>query len=154
MRASETNSRAGVGISSVLMILTMLAMAALGVLAYTSTMSAETTTLRSIDVTQEYYAAAAQVQERLMAIDQAVSELPSASEDPAAWLTARKIPDVEWADDDGLSFTITVLWGDDQAIVAKGTAAANGHIRLLSHVLRSLDPPEETKQINLMGVEY
>ena len=153
MSESGSQSRVGIGVSSVLMVLVVLAMAALGVLAYSSTRATESMTRRNVQVAERYYQAAAQIQERLQAIDQAALEKPRPCEDELAWYQSQGIPDVEWSQEaESVGFTVTV--GEGQTVVAKGVMlpGEGERYKLLSHRMENGGPSEEADDLNLMGV--
>lgn len=155
MSEGGTQSRVGIGVSSVLMVLVVLAMAALSVLAYSSTRATEAMTRRNVERTQACYQAAAQAEERLQAIDQAAWEKPPACEDELEWYQARAIPDVEWSlEAEKLCFVVTVPYGAGQAVVARGVMETEQKARyaLLSFRTVSDEPTDETTNLNLMGV--
>ena len=69
MKKQDSQQRVGVGVSSVLMILVVLAMTALSLLAFGSARSNESMTRRNADVGTAYYVAADQAQRTLAEVD-------------------------------------------------------------------------------------
>lgn len=156
-RKQQTEYRVGVGASSVLLILVVLAMAALALLSFGSARNTEALTNRNIEMTQAFYEASAEVQRRLAAIDQAVLEYREQSSDVQMdenWFSAYGTQ-AEWQQaDDGMHFTIIVPAGAQRVVRATGTAFPTGDERytLLSHTLFSDSVQEET-YLTLMGSE-
>lgn len=154
MRAEHrerSESRAGVGVSSVMMILVVLAMAALGMLAYSRAKSTESMTLRNAEVAQAYYAAAADVQRTLREIDLAAYERPAG--DALQWYKARGVQNVEWSEENGeIRFIVSVEDGQGRRIVAQGRMLEGGKRRyeLSSHCLVSMQS-DEPEYLDLIG---
>lgn len=80
MNKQKSEYRMGVGASSVLMVLVVLVLTALGMLSFTSAKNAQVLTRRNLAMTTAYYEAAAQAQQKLAALD--------------AWLAAEENPSV------------------------------------------------------------
>lgn len=156
-RKQQTEYRVGVGASSVLLILVVLAMAALALLAFGSARNTEALTGRNIEMTEAYYEAAAEVQRRLAAIDQAVLEYREQGGDAQMdenWFSDHGAQ-AEWQPaDGGMHFIITVSAGAQRVIRATGTALPQGDERytLESHTLFS-DTVQEETYLTLMGGE-
>lgn len=120
MKKQDSQQRVGVGVSSVLMILVVLAMTALSLLALGSARSNESMTMRNADVGASYYAAADQVQRRLAQIDETLLAGRSEAAD-LAWYQAQPLEAVEWEEsDEGIRFAFTADAGNDLAIYVCG----------------------------------
>lgn len=153
MNPVRFQSRAGIGISSVLMVLVVLAMAALSMLAFSGARDTESMTRRNVEVSVAYYENAAQVQRRLMLIDQAALDRPGDA-DSLKWYQSQAIDGVEWSREaDGVHFTITLQNDQKQGIVAQGVMLEGQfpRYRLLSHKLSNHTPEEDEGFLNLIG---
>lgn len=154
MNHPESQSRVGVGVSSVLMVLVVLATAALSLLALSSAKSTETMTLRNVESAVSYYSVAAEVQKRLAQMDEALLEAPEDAD--FSWFAALQLPDVVFLNEkDGVAFRIDVESGDGRSILAQGKAFPGQYPRyvLNSHRMYSKDEitAEESPYLNLMG---
>lgn len=156
MKSDKSRPRAGVGSSSMLMILVALAMTALGLLALGSARQTEAHTARNLQASLGYAQAAARVQQRLADIDEAAAEyaeLMLVAADAIEWFEARAIEGVEWSlEGEGVSFVITEEAGDGRAIVATGKLLSGGkaRYRLTSHAM-TVQQNEPERSILLMG---
>lgn len=157
MNRNRPDYRVGVGASSVLMILVVLAMAALSLLAFGSARDTEALTLRNVEMSAAYYEAAAGVQRKLALIDEAVLEYrqshPGEELDPD-WFSALGLQGVEWrAEDGGLSFSITAAAGGSRAISAQGQALTGDgpRYKLTGHAAYDAGAREEPQTLTLMG---
>lgn len=152
--SSGSQSRAGIGVSSVLMVLVVLAMAALSLLAFSSARTTESMTRRNAETSVRYYQLAAVVQQRLQAIDQAAFDQP-ADAPLRDWYEAQAIPDVQWREEaDGLHFTITATGDAPQAVVAEGLLleGEKRRYKLLSHRMENAAPAaQDDPYLNLIG---
>lgn len=116
MKKQDSQQRVGIGVSSVLMILVVLAMTALSLLALGSSRSNESMTTRNADVGASYYVAADQVQRKLAQIDEVLLAGRQENAD-MAWYQTQAPEGVEWEEtDEGLTFTFTTDAGNDLAI--------------------------------------
>lgn len=152
MKERKTDYRVGIGSSSVLMILVVLTMTALGLLALGSARQTEKQTRRNLEASLGYYEAAARVQRALADIDDAIAEYGETGATEQQY--AERTPEsVEWSQDNGtLAFTITEDAGDGRTLVAEGETGAEGDGRyvLKSHTLIS-SYVEDTQDLRLIG---
>ena len=120
MKRQDSQQRVGVGVSSVLMILVVLAMTALSLLAFGSARSNESMTRRNAEIGSSYYVAADQAQRKLAEVD-AVLLAGKAEEADLNWYEANSPEGVSWEEtDDGLSFTFSVETEYSQAVFVRG----------------------------------
>ncbi len=120
MKKQDSQQRVGIGVSSVLMILVVLAMTALSLLAFGSARSNESMTRRNADVGASYYVAADQVQRKLAQIDELLLKARQESAD-LAWFLSQPTEDVAWEESEkGISFSFTTDAGNDLAIFVRG----------------------------------
>ena len=120
MKRQDSQQRVGVGVSSVLMILVVLAMTALSLLAFGSARSNESMTRRNAEIGSSYYVAADQAQRKLAEVD-AVLLAGKAEEADLNWYEANSPEGVSWEEtDDGLSFTFSVETEYRQAVFVRG----------------------------------
>lgn len=157
MKRKKAEHRVGIGASSVLMILVVLALATLSLLAFGSAKSTEALTRRNVEMACAYYEAAARTQEKLMQIDQAVLDYRRQGTGAldAAWFDAYPIA-AQWDEtEDGLCFTLLTEAGEGRVLCAAGVVHEQGTARytLNKHVLIS-DASEDTERyLNLIGQE-
>ncbi len=138
MKKQDSQQRVGVGVSSVLMILVVLAMTALSLLALGSARSNESMTRRNADVGAAYYTAADQVQRKLAQIDETLLTGRSETAD-LAWYQTQSPDAVEWEEsDEGICFTFTTDAGNDLAIFVRGLVT-DGSQRYLLKEHRIID---------------
>ncbi len=138
MKKQDSQQRVGVGVSSVLMILVVLAMTALSLLAFGSARSNESMTQRNADVGASYYVAADQVQRRLAQLDELLLKGRQESAD-LAWYQAQSPEDILWEEnEEGISFSFTTDAGNDLALFVRGLLT-EGPMRYLLREHRIID---------------
>ncbi len=152
MKKQDTQQRVGVGVSSVLMILVVLAMTALSLLAFGSARSNESMTRRNADVGVAYYAAADQAQRKLAEVD-AVLLLGAAENADLSWYQAQAPEGVEWLEDEeGISFTYTTDAGDGHAIYVRGVVTDGPErFRIAEHLTIDNRDFSDNNYLVLMG---
>lgn len=157
MRGEQTEYRVGVGASSILMILVVLALAALSLLAFGSARSTEALTARNAEMTAAYYQAAAEAQHRVAAIDTAVMQYRIMDPTPAfdeLWFASQGIQ-AEWQQAEaGLAFVLEMPAGEKRVLRVTGEAYPEGErrYRLTSHTLLAGEEPD-LQPLNLMGIK-
>lgn len=148
MRKPRTELRLGIGASSLLMILVVLALTALAMLSLGGARNTEALTARGVDMTVGYYEAAARAQERLAALH--------------AWLIAQEDNDVPPPDALGVTLTRDggrVIFafredaGYERAIAVEGVydPGASPSLRLTRHALIDLKPFDAEPNLRLIG---
>lgn len=157
MKREKADYRVGIGASSILMILVVLALATLSLLAFGSARNTEALTRRNVEMTCAYYEAEARSQEQLMRIDQAVLDFCQREDGvlEPAWFDQYEIP-AQWEKtEDGLRFTLTTDAGDGRLLRTVGLvhAEADKRYTLERHVLVSDDMDEMQPYLNLIGQE-
>ncbi len=86
---SKNEYRVGVGASSILMVLVVLALTAVGLLSFSSARNLEVLTRRNVEMTSAYYTASAEVQKKLAVMDAKLVETQAAGTvDPQVVLAA------------------------------------------------------------------
>lgn len=146
MSRPESQSRIGIGIPSVLMVLVVLAMAALCMLSYSNASSTEIMTKRNVEVATGYYQLSAQIQERLSLLDE---QLALHSGD----VSAISVEGVSFSQtEEQQLFTLVAVDDGCQAIVVEGVLTPNQPLRyrILSHRAENSYGQEET-YLTLMG---
>lgn len=119
MKKQDSQQRVGVGVSSVLMILVVLAMTALSLLAFGSARSNESMTRRNAEIGSSYYVAADQVQRKLAKAD-AVLLAGKAEEADLSWYATNSPEGVSFEEtEEGLSFSFSVETEYNQAIFVR-----------------------------------
>lgn len=120
MKKQDTQQRVGVGVSSVLMILVVLAMTALSLLAFGSARSNESMTRRNADIGSSYYAAADLAQRKLAEVD-AVLLAARAEEADLIWYETNSPDGVSWEEtEDGIFFFFSEETEYQQAVYVRG----------------------------------
>lgn len=120
MKKQDTQQRVGVGVSSVLMILVVLAMTALSLLAFGSARSNESMTQRNADIGSSYYAAADLAQRKLAEVD-AVLLASRTEEADLSWYETNSPDGVSWEEtEDGICFSFSVETEYEQAVYVQG----------------------------------
>lgn len=157
MKREKADYRIGVGASSVLMILVVLALTTLSLLAFGSARNIEALTRRNVEMTCAYYEAEARTQEQLMRIDQAALDLSRRDDGAAdaAWFDTYGIA-AQWeSTEDGLRFTLNNEAGEGRTLCTVGLIRPEGDRRytLEQHVLVSEALDETQKYLNLIGQE-
>lgn len=132
--------RVGVGASSILLILVVLALTALSLLSIKAAQDNTALTERNVSMTLAYYEAAAKVQRTIADMDQKRLELDVTDSEalPAfrAYLANQLVP-VLLLDD--LTFTMTVNAGAEREVIVEGAVipGAAGGISITRHELRN-----------------
>ena len=120
MKKQDTQQRVGVGVSSVLMILVVLAMTALSLLAFGSARSNESMTRRNADIGSSYYKAADAAQRKLAEVD-AVLLTGRTEEADLSWYESNGPEDVSWEENEnGISFSFSIETEYQQAVYVRG----------------------------------
>lgn len=120
MKKQDTQQRVGVGVSSVLMILVVLAMTALSLLAFGSARSNESMTRRNADIGASYYLAADQAQRKLAEIDAVLLKGQAEAAD-ILWYEDNSPEGVTWEESmEGITFSFSVETDYQQAVTMQG----------------------------------
>ena len=107
----KTEYRVGVGASSILMVLVVLALTAVGLLSFRNAKNAESLTERNLLMTTAYYEASARVQEKLAAMDAELADLRVNAQSLEEETLIEQLEYLEmeeltfWQEDDGLGFS-------------------------------------------------
>ena len=152
MKKQDSQQRVGVGVSSVLMILVVLAMTALSLLAFGSARSNESMTQRNASIATSYYTAAAQVQQKLAEIDAVLLKGQAEAAD-ILWYEENSPEDVTWEESmEGITFSFSVETDYQQAVTLQGLVTEGAErYRIIAHqVVDSRDTLEENYFV-LMG---
>ncbi|MBE5801434.1 MAG: hypothetical protein E7319_04015 [Clostridiales bacterium] len=153
MKKQDSQQRVGVGVSSVLMILVVLAMTALSLLALGSARSNESMTSRNATVSAAYYVAADQVQRQLADIDATILQGQAESAD-LFWFEMQGLDEVTWTEEEvGITFRFSVDTGEGHTIAVTGvlTGEAFPRYKLTEHRLINNDDLQEDTYLVLMG---
>lgn len=134
MKKQENQQRVGVGISSVLMILVVLAMTALSLLAFGSARSNESMTQRNASIATSYYAAADQVQQKLAQIDAVLLKGQAEAAD-ILWYEENSPEGVSWEEAmEGIIFSFSVETDYQQAVSLQGLVTEGPQrYRIIAH---------------------
>ncbi len=134
MKKQDSQQRVGVGVSSVLMILVVLAMTALSLLAFGSARSNESMTRRNADVGTAYYVAADQAQRTLAEVDALLLTGRQQGAD-LAWYEQEAPENITFEEgEEGICFSFTIDAGNDLAILVRGLLTEGPQrYRLLEH---------------------
>lgn len=155
MNRAKADYRVGVGASSILMILVVLAMAALGLLTFGSARDTEALTGRNVNLTVAYYEAAARVQQKLAMIDEAVLKYRlEGGAEPDETQFEGVAGGVEWyTEGASLCFLIRQDAGAQRELTVRGKVLMTGDARyeLSEHTLGSSAPSDSETMITLMG---
>lgn len=156
-KKSKGEYRVGVGASSVLMILVVLAMTALGLLSLGSARQTEAQTKRNLQTTIDYYTAADSAQAAIARIDGAAADYAAqGGGEPfdRLWFSAYDI-DARFTDEqDGVvGFTLTLPAGDEHELTVKGTVSPTGspRVNVSVHALATIYTPPQGDGLLLMG---
>ena len=123
MKKQDNQQRVGVGVSSVLMILVVLAMTALSLLAFGSARSNESMTRRNADIGASYYIAAAEAQHKLAQIDAVLLQGQAEAAD-LLWYEENSPEGITWEEAlDGITFSFSVETDYEQAVYVQGLVA-------------------------------
>ena len=152
MKKQDNQQRVGVGVSSVLMILVVLAMTALSLLAFGSARSNESMTRRNADIGSSYYVAADQAQRKLAEIDAVLLAAP-AEEADILWYEENGPEDVSWEETlDGLIFSFSVETDYEQAVYVQGLVTEGAQrYRITEHRIVDNSDLFEENYLILMG---
>lgn len=134
MKKQENQQRVGVGISSVLMILVVLAMTALSLLAFGSARSNESMTQRNASIATSYYTAADQVQQKLAQIDAVLLKGQAEAAD-ILWYEENSPEGVSWEEAmEGIIFSFSVETDYQQAVSLQGLVTEGPQrYRIIAH---------------------
>ena len=105
----KTDYRVGVGASSILMVLVVLALAAMSLLSLSAARNSVALGDRTLDMTTNYYQAVSEAQRMLAAMDASLADHAIDNPDAATWqalLQAHGIPDITVAADLSYSFSV------------------------------------------------
>ena len=117
----KTDYRVGVGASSILMVLVVLALAAMSLLSLSAARNSEALGDRTMDMAVDYYQAAAEAQRMLAAMDATLADHAAEVPDSATWqamLQAHGVPDIQVAAD--LTYTFSVNAGAQRILEVSG----------------------------------
>lgn len=152
MKKQDSQQRVGVGISSVLMILVVLAMTALSLLAFGSARSNESMTQRNADISSSYYVAADQAQRKLAEIDALLLKGQTEAAN-ILWYEANGPADVTWEEAmEGLTFSFSVDTDYQQAVYVQGLVTEGPQrYRITAHQVVDASVELEEDYFMLMG---
>ena len=152
MKKQDSQQRVGVGISSVLMILVVLAMTALSLLAFGSARSNESMTQRNADISSSYYVAADQAQRKLAEIDALLLKGQAEAAD-ILWYEDNSPADVTWEEAmEGLTFSFSVDTDYQQAVYVQGLVTEGPQrYRITAHQVVDASVEQEENYFMLMG---
>ncbi len=122
MKKSFGEYRIGIGASSVLMILVVIALAALSLLSLGNARGSSTLSDRNLSMTLSYYQATAKAQQMLGAMDGLEKEYAAGSPNADGWnalLAAHGLPDIT-IDEDG-TFAFSLDAGAGRSLAVEGT---------------------------------
>ncbi len=156
--SEKQENRAGVGASSILMIVVVLALTAMSLLAFSSAQRTETLEKRNQEMSLGYYAAAAQAQTKLAALDQRLYELRgeqglSDQEYADALISMAGYGVTATADGFGFTFIVDAQYGRELCV--SGLIAARGaqgeRYTLTRHELIGHAMDDESTYYDLIG---
>lgn len=152
MKKQDSQQRVGVGVSSVLMILVVLAMTALSLLALGSARSNQSMTQRNATVGSAYYVAADRVQKTLAEVDAVLLEGRENAAD-LFWYELQGLENVTWEEDeDGITFRFSEDTGEGHAISVCGRVLdGDERYQLIEHRLVDNRDLFEGNHFVLMG---
>ncbi len=152
MKKQDTQQRVGVGVSSVLMILVVLAMTALSLLAFGSARSNESMTRRNADIGSSYYVAADLAQRKLADIDAVLLAGKQQAAD-LLWYEANSPEGVTWQETlDGITFSFAIETPYEQAVLVEGLVTEGpARYRITSHRIVENATDSEENFLILMG---
>ena len=152
MKKQDSQQRVGVGVSSVLMILVVLAMTALSLLAFGSARSNESMTRRNADISSSYYVAADQAQHKLAEIDALLLKGQAEAAD-ILWYEDNGPEDVTWEESmEGLTFSFSVDTEYQQAVYVQGLVTEGPQrYRITAHQVVDASVELEEDYFMLMG---
>lgn len=159
MKKGKAEYRVGVGASSIVMMLVVLALTAMSLLALSSAQNTSKLISRSETMTLGYYQAADEAQRRLAAMDQTLFELraqPSITQSEFE-NTLKQNKDFGIAiDADGITFSFECDAGESRALLVQGTvsglAETGARYTLQKHALIDLGVENiEDPYLNLIG---
>ena len=149
----DSEYRIGVGASSILMILVVLALAGLSLLSLHAARDNAVLTRRNLSMTVAYYEAAAQVQRTLAVMDAARGTLTlTDANDRAAYRKALINCELPVALEDDLTFAMAADAGAQREIAVQGKipATVGNPITLTEHVLRNTAETLQDEPLSLM----
>ena len=178
MSKPKAEYRVGVGASSIMMILVVLAMTALSLLSYSSAQKAEVMGKRSMTMVTAYYEASAEVQQKLAVMDDILAEAeqnwkaekaPDAGNEVSEGdhsqgsnvsqmqfisvaFTNRGLVDVSLAEEDGgVEFTFSADARYERMILVKGiiNLGENPRYQVTAHELVSLQVEDDSWEYSL-----
>ena len=160
-KRAKTEYRVGVGASSILMVLVVLALTAVSLLSFQSALNAEALTNRNLQMTTAYYEASARVQQKLAAMDAALAgagaEETFDEEDVTAALELLGLAELNvWQTRDGLAFSFVEDAEDDRRIEVQGflTLTESTRYRVTRHQLVSAPMEDEEFPYQLITEEW
>lgn len=151
--SNKSEYRVGIGASSVLMILVVLAMTALGLLSLGSARQTEAQTERNLQTTVAYYEAAARIQQKLLLIGEAAREYAAQEGAPDSWFDTHAIDGVQWTQSDAtVGFMLSEPMDDEHVIAARGVLGGGARPTLTQHTLISTKPlGDDAGELELLG---
>lgn len=152
MKKQDNQQRVGVGVSSVLMILVVLAMTALSLLAFGSARSNESMTRRNADISSSYYQAADQAQRKLAEIDALLLKGQAEAAD-ILWYEENGPEWVIWEESmEGITFSFSVETDYQQEISLQGLVTEGPQrYRITAHQVVDSSAMLEEDYFVLMG---
>jgi len=159
-KKNKMEYRVGVGASSVLMVLVVLALTAVSLLAFFSARNAEVLALRNVEMTTSYYAAVARIQETIGLMDSVFVEL-SAKDDSistdglASAFSSLQIAQFQIHETDtGWRFAFVEDAGFERNIMVEGYISLSGteRFQIVRHQLVSEPVFSPAIEFQLMGV--
>jgi len=156
----KTEYQVGVGASSVLMVLVVLALTAVSLLAFCSARNAEVLALRNVEMTTGYYSAAARVQERIGLMDSIYAGLSAQDPSVSTDVLTREFSSLQIAQlqihetDAGWHFAFVEDAGFERRIMVEGSIFRSGaeRFQIVRHQLVSEPAYSPAFEFQLMGV--
>ena len=155
----QTEFRVGVGASSILMVLVVLALTAVSLLSFQSALNAEALTNRNLQMTTAYYEASARVQRKLAGLDTVLAVVKAKSIADTESLATLLLPlglaelNVWEADGGQLAFSFAEDAENDRKIEVQGFLALTGSEEVRYTIARYQlvsAPMEEEWDVDLM----
>ena len=145
----KTEYRVGVGASSILMVLVVLALTAVSLLSFQSARNADVLTKRNLQMTLAYYQASAKAQEKLAGMDALLAEILEDSgipteEDLAGHAEQLEMEEFEvWLEGEGMTFSFVEDAGYQRRLEVGGILAEDDGMRFqITKYMLTSDPEE------------
>ena len=156
----KTEYRVGVGASSILMVLVVLALTAVSLLSFQSARNADVLTKRNLQMTLAYYQASATAQEKLAGMDNLLAKLQKDNGVPTEESLASLAEQLEmeefevWLEGEEVAFSFVEDAGYQRRLEIKGVVPTNGADRYqVTKYMLTSDPEEDDGdlQFQLIG---